>query len=157
MIRHLIAALAGLLVASTPHLAGAVEVCAWIEETVGEDDYRQVALWLQADEDVDIYYMIKGAGLSGEGMKAHSPSSGTFFLKARTPEKPWTFGATLTPPGEIDILAEVHAPPADIFSDDEPPLLAAFSFRREVPEGETSPPPALAARQCASLPVRQSP
>ena len=30
------------------------------------------------------------------------------------------------------------------------PLLAAFTFRRHVPEGETKPPPILAQRQCVA-------
>lgn len=131
--------------------ASATEVCAWMDETIGEDDYHELRLWLEADGEVDAYYKIKGEGLSSEGMKAHSPNSGTYFLRPKTPDSPWKFGATLTPPGDIDVVAEIRAKPADIFSDAETPLLASFTFKRHVPEGETTPPKTLAARQCATL------
>lgn len=131
--------------------AQAVQVCAWIDETVGEDDYRELKLWLEADSEADIYYMIKGEGLASEGMKAHAPNRGTYFLRPGKPDSPWRFGATLSPPGTIDVIAEIRAKPADVFSDEEPPLLAAFTFRREVPEGEATPPKTFAAKQCATL------
>jgi hypothetical protein len=131
--------------------AHAARVCAWMNETIGDDDYHELTLWLEADGDVDFYYKIKGEGLRSEGMKAHSPNSGTFVLHARKPDKPWGFGATLSPPGEIDVVIELRATPKDIFSDAEPPLLASFTFRRQVPEGETTPPKDLANKQCAAL------
>ena len=143
---------AGIVIAAA--LAGpahAVQVCAWIAETIGEDDYHELKLWLEADGELNFYYMIKGEGLSGDGMKAHSPNRGTYFLRAGKADSPWTFGATLSPPGVIDVVAEVRAKPADIFSDDEPPLLAAFTFHRDVPEGETAAPKTFAAKQCATL------
>lgn len=136
--------------------AQAVTVCAWIDETLGEDDYRELTLWLEADGQADVYYMIKGEGLSAEGMKAHAPNSGTLILRPKTPNSPWTFGATLTPPGKMDVIAEVRAWPKDIFSDEPPPLLAAFTFRRDVPEGETAPPKTFAAKQCAAVTVPAS-
>jgi hypothetical protein len=140
---------ASLVLAAGP--AGAVTVCAWMDETVGEDDYRELKLWLEADGEADFYYKIKGKGLSSEGMKAHSPNSGTFFLRPKTASSPWTFGSTLSPPGTIDVIAELRAKPADIFSDAETPLLASFTFHREVPEGETKAPTTFAAKQCAVL------
>lgn len=148
MLKVLLASLA-LLAPAVP--ARAVEVCAWIEEIVGEDDYHELALWLEADGDADFFYRIKGEGLSSEGMRAHSPNSGTYALHAREAARPWKFGATLTPPGAIDVVIELRAMPRDIFSDEETPLLAAFAFKRGVPEGETAPPKDLAARQCATL------
>ena len=57
-------------------------------------------------------------------------------------------GATLSPPGEIDVIAELHAMPKDIFAEEEPPLVMAFTFHRAVPEGETRPPTTFATRQC---------
>lgn len=148
MIRHLLLSLAVLAAAAPAHAA---QVCAWMDETIGEDDCHELALWLEADGDVDFYYKIKGEGLRSEGMKAHSPNSGTFVLHARKPDKPWGFGATLSPPGEIDVVIELRATPKDIFSDAETPLLASFTFRRQVPEGETTPPNDLASKQCAVL------
>lgn len=145
----LFAAVAGLALAAGP--AGAVTVCAWMDETVGEDDYHELKLWMEADGEADFYYRIKGEGLSSEGMKAHSPNSGTFFLRPKKADSPWGFGATLSPPGTIDVIVELRAKPADIFSDAETPLLASFTFHRDVPEGEAKAPATLAAKQCAVL------
>jgi hypothetical protein len=103
--------------------AQAATVCAWIDETLGEDDYRELKLWLEADGPADVYYMIKGEGLSAEGMTAHSPSSGTLVLHPKTPNTPWTFGVTLVPPGKIDVVAEVRAWPKDVFAEEPPPLI----------------------------------
>jgi hypothetical protein len=49
------------------------------------------------------------------------------------------------------VIAELRAIPADIFSEAETPLLASFTFRREIPEGETKPPKTFATKQCATL------
>ncbi len=131
--------------------AHAVELCAWLTETADEDDFREVALWLRADADANFYYMIKGRGLVDESSRMHSPSKGTFVLSAGEAEKPWGMGATLTPPAEIDIIAEIRATPTDVFSDDEPPLLATFTFHRDIQEGETETPATLAEPQCQSI------
>jgi len=152
MIRWLQGGLAGLavlLAAAAP--AHAVEVCAWVNETIGEDDYHELELWLEADGKTDFLYKIKGEGLSTENMQAHAPNSGTLVLHARQPSQPWGFGATLSPPGEIDVVVELRAWPKDIFSEEETPLLASFTFRRRVPEGETQPPKDFATRRCATL------
>jgi len=148
MIRAALASLAVLAAAGPAHAA---QVCAWMDETIGEDDYHELALWLEADTDFDFYYKIKGEGLRSEDMRAHSPNSGTFFLHPRKPDKPWSFGSTLTPPGDIDVVIELRAMPKDVFSDAETPLLASFTFKRAVPEGETKPPKDFAKRQCATL------
>src|SRR5689334_19555333 len=50
----------------------------------------------------------------------------------------------LNPPGTIDIGTELHQTPADIFNDAPTPLLAQFSFRRDVPAWEKKPPATLA-------------
>lgn len=148
MLKVLLAGLVLLAAAAPPR---AVEVSAWMDETVGEDDYHELALWLEADGDADFFYRIKGEGVSSEGMRAHSPNSGSYVLHAGEPGRPWKFGATLTPPGAIDVVIELRAMPKDIFSDEETPLLAAFTFKRSVPAGETAPPKDLSARQCATL------
>ena len=141
-------ALAMLAAAPSAHAA---QVCAWMTETVGEDDLHEVTLWLEADSDLDLYYMIKGEGFKTEGSRMHSPGTGTYGLHAGKAASPWGFGATLSPPGEIDIIAEVHAPPKSIFQDEEPPLLAAFTFHRAVPEGETKAPATFAQHQCKTV------
>lgn len=131
--------------------AQAAKVCAWMTEEIGEDDFHQVAVWMQSDQDLDFYYAMAGEGLTGDGMKAHSPSKGTYSLSAGEAEKVWGFGSTLTPPGVIDVIAEVRQTPADVFAEEAPPLLAAFTFHRDVPEGEIEPPKTLAAHQCAEV------
>lgn len=134
--------------------ARAAEICAWMTESLGEESYREVELWLQADADVDFFYSMKGEGMkeAGEdGNRAHSPGSGTFVLHKGEAKKPWGFGMTLYPPAEIDVVAEVRAWPKDVFADKEPPLLTAFTFRRAIPEGEERPPATLAAKQCRTV------
>ena len=137
------------LLAIAPH-AQAAQVCAWMTETVDKDDVHEVALWLQSDSEVDLYYMIKGEGLKGDGSRMHSPGKGTYVLHPRQAAKPWGFGATLSPPGEIDIIAELHAYPKDVFAEEEPPLIASFTFHRAIPEGETKAPATLAQHQCVT-------
>ena len=149
-----------LAAAFLPATAQAAEICAWMTETLGEENYREVELWMQADAEVSFLYSMKGEGMreTGEedGNRAHSPGSGTFVLHRGEPKKPWGFGMTLYPPAEIDIVAEMREWPKDIFADEEPPLLTAFTFRRAIPEGEEKPPPTLAAKQCrvVTIPAR---
>jgi hypothetical protein len=131
--------------------AQATEVCAWLKETVKRDQLYMFELWLQADGETDFLYQITGAGIVTEGSKSHSPSSGTYVLHPRKAEKPWEFGATLNPPGTIDIGVELHQTPKDIFSNNPTPVLAQFSFHREVPASEKKPPTTLAKKQCATL------
>ncbi len=151
MIRRLQGGLAGLALLAAAAPAHAVQVCAWIDETIGEDDYHELTLWLEADGGTEFLYKIKGEGLRTESMQAHAPNSGTLVLRPRQPSNPWGFGATLSPPGDVDVVVELRAWPKDIFSDVETPLLAAFNFKRHVPEGETQAPKVFAARQCATL------
>lgn len=131
--------------------AHATEVCAWLKETLKRDHVYMLELWLQADGETDFLYQITGAGIVTEGSKSHSPGSGTYVLHPRKAEKPWSFGATLNPPGTIDIGVELHQTPADVFDDTPTPILAQFSFHREVPASEKKPPATLAKKQCATL------
>jgi hypothetical protein len=142
----------GLLGAAPAHAA---EVCGWLVETSEPDDVRQLALWLQSDSDIDFLLKIGGKGLVTESMTSHSPSTATFVLHAGEADKPWGFGATFEPPGTIDVIAELHVMPTDIFSDAPTPLLTAFTFHREVPEGETKASAVLARKQCKTVQVPQ--
>jgi len=149
MLRTLFAGIIGAAAIAGP--AQAVQVCAWIDETIGEDDYHELKLWLEADGEAQVLYKITGEGLVNENSRGNAPNSGTLVLRRKTPNTPWTFGVTLEPPGRIDVIAELRAIPGDIFSDVETPLLASFTFRRDIPEGETTPPKTLATKQCATL------
>jgi len=131
--------------------AQAKEVCGWLVETNKPDNEHSFDLWLQADGEMDFLYKIGGEGVVTESGKSHSPSSGTYVLHAGKAEKPWGFGTTVSPPAKIDISVELHQMPADIFSDAPTPLLAKFSFRRDVPESEKKAPPTLAKKQCTAL------
>ena len=132
--------------------AHAGQLCGWLVETIGDDDLHQFELWLQAERDTDVVYRLRGAGIVSESSRSHSPGGGSYSLHAGQPAKIWGFGATLNAPADIDIVAEIHAPPRSVFSDEAaPPWLAAFTFRRHVPEYEGAPPKPFAARQCVTV------
>jgi hypothetical protein len=133
--------------------AHAGQVCAWLVESNKPDDVRDLALWLQSDSDIDFFLKIAGKGIVTESMTAHSPSTATFVLHAGEADKPWGFGSSFEAPGTIDIIAELHVMPTDIFSDAPTPLLTAFTFHRDVPAGETTPSAVLARRQCKTVQV----
>src|SRR5471032_2103668 len=137
--RHGLAlAAAAVIAAAGP--ARAAELCGWLVETTDADSVHEFSLWLEADSDVSFFYKMTGKGIVSEGMRAYSPGSGTFSLRPKHAEKAWGFGSSLDPPGDIDIVAEIHVPPKSVFSDDETPLLAKFTFQRHVPENEKTPP-----------------
>jgi len=133
------------------------QVCGWLIETGKAEEPYMFDIWLQADAPLDFYYKIGGAGIVADGLKAHSPGSGTFSLKAGKAEKVWGFGSTLYPPAKIEFTIELHQTPADIFSKEPTPLLAEFSFRRSIPETEKKPPPTLAKKQCSAVKVPPRP
>ncbi|CAN5239620.1 hypothetical protein BH11PSE2_BH11PSE2_03190 [soil metagenome] len=133
---------------AAPSAASAAQICAWLTETTKADDLHDFSLWLQSDAELEIYYKMAGEGLVTESSKLYSPGSGTFVLHAGKAAKPWGFGATLNPPGDIDIIAEIHKKPVDIFSDAPSPLLASFAFKRHVPESEKKAPATFSTKQC---------
>jgi hypothetical protein len=139
-------ALAGVAV---PAHAG--QLCGWLIETIQDDDLHQFELWLQSEGDADVVYKMRGEGIVSESSRSYSPGSGTYSLHARKAVKVWGFGTTLNAPADIDIVAEIRTPPKSVFSDEETPLLAKFSFQRHVPEGETAPPKPFGSRQCVTL------
>jgi hypothetical protein len=149
--RYAIIAVLAALAFAAP--ARAANVCAWMLESNEGDEgnVRQLEIWLEADADVDFFYKIGGRGIVSDSMTGNSPSSGTFVLHAGQKEKPWGFGATLYPPGAIDVTITLHKMPADIFSDDETPILASYAFARTIPESETKPPATLARKQCKAV------
>lgn len=148
--RPTIAIFAALALTASAKAAGAAQVCAWMDETAGPDNLRQVKLWLQSDSAVDFTYELGGDGLADASGKMHSPSSGSFHLDAGQTDSPWSFGATLVPPGRIDVTVTLHAPTPSIF-DPPGPVIALYTFRRQIPDGETKIPPALAQHQCVSI------
>jgi hypothetical protein len=133
--------------------ARAAELCGWLTETADAEKVHEFSLWLEADANVAFFYKMTGKGVVSEGMKAYSPGSGTFSLRPKAAEKAWGFGTSLSPPAEIDIVAEIHAPPKSVFDEAETPLLARFVFQRHVSEDEKKPPTEFARRQCATLPA----
>jgi hypothetical protein len=147
-LRSIVVLSLGLLVASGAH---ATEVCAWLVEANAADNEIDFELWLQSDGEADVYYQIVGEGVTTESSTSHSPGSGTYVLNAGQASKVWGFGTTVNPPAHIDIGIELHQMPASIFSDAPMPLLAEFSFKRDVPASEVKAPTTLAKKQCMAL------
>jgi hypothetical protein len=131
--------------------ARATQICGWMVEKIEGDDLHSVDIYLQADGEMEFLYKVGGRGLLSEGSRSHSPSSGTYVLHAGQAERVWGFGATLSPPGKIDITMAIHQKPADIFDEKPTPVLAEFAFRRDVPESEKQPPATLAKKQCVAV------
>jgi hypothetical protein len=131
--------------------ARAAQVCGWMLEKTDADNMHELEIWLDADQEISFFYKIGGQGLVDESGHANSPNSGTFVLHPGEPGRPWGFGMTLQPPGQVDVVIEIHQTPKDIFSDEETPLLTSFTFHRDVPADETQPPADLAKRQCATV------
>jgi hypothetical protein len=131
--------------------AQAAQVCGWLVETLESENTYMFDIWLQSDAPLDFVYNIGGTGVVSESSRAHSPGSGTYTLNAGKAQKVWGFGSTLYAPAKLDFTIELHQTPADIFSKAPTPLLAEFSFRRNVPESEKKPPATLAKKQCATV------
>jgi len=144
-------AAAALLLVLAGMPARATQICGWIVEKIEANEVHQLDLWLQADGDLEFLYKIGGEGILSEGSRMHSPGRGTFLLHPGKADRPWGFGATLSPPGTIDIIADIRAKPADIFDETPTPLLASFTFHRAVPAGEKRAPPVFAKKQCATV------
>lgn len=131
--------------------AHAGQLCGWLIETVETNDLHRFELWLQAENETDVVYKMRGEGIVTESSRSYSPGGGSYSLHARRPVKVWGFGTTLNAPADIDIVAEIRSPPKSVFSDEETPLLARFNFQRHVPQGETATPKPFGARQCVAL------
>jgi len=140
----------GLLAAALAALAGPVQagqLCGWLVETIEDDDLHQFSLWLQAEDETDVVYAMRGQGIV-TASRSYSPSSGSSSLPASLPVKVWGFGSTLTAPADIDIVTELRSPRKSVFSDEPTPLLARFSFQRRVAEHGGAPPRPFGARRC---------
>jgi hypothetical protein len=132
--------------------AQAGQVCGWLVEKTKPHGEHDFDIWLGADQRLEFLYQIGGSGVTAEGFRAHSPSSASYLLNPGKPERVWGFGTTVPTPSKVDISIEIHSKPADIFSDEPTPLIAQFTFARDVPDGEKKAPPILAAKQCAAVP-----
>jgi hypothetical protein len=130
----------------------AAQVCAWIIETVQPENVRHIELWMQSDSEINFYYEIGGDGLVDRSGKVQSDGGGTFVLHPGQAVSTWSEGSTLVPPGRIDVTLTLHAPTPSVF-DPPGPVIGTWAFRREVAEGETAVPPALATKQCKMVPA----
>jgi hypothetical protein len=151
MAKRILIAAAAILSLALAHQARATQVCGWMIEKIEADDLHQVDIFLQADGDLEFLYKIGGRGLTSEGSRMHSPGSGTYVLHPGQAERVWGFGATLSPPGKIDISIALHEKPASVFDEKPTPVLAQFVFNRVVPDGEKRPPATFAKKQCATV------
>lgn len=130
--------------------SSATEICAWMAETNQPGDVRHLQLWLRSDGETNVYYEIGGDGLVEGGRRMHAPTSGTLVLHPDKAESPWAYGATLKPPGSIDVTVTLHAPTRSIF-DPPGPVIATWAFRRDIRDGEAAVPDVLAAKQCSTV------
>jgi hypothetical protein len=131
--------------------AQAMQLCGWIVETNEENDVHKLTLYLSSDKEIEFLYKIGGRGIVDGMGHTHSPAKGTFLLHDGQTDSPWSFGATLTAPGKIDVIVEIHEKPESIFDEKPTPILATFKFQRAVPESETKAPPVFAKKQCVTL------
>ena len=155
MIDLLRSSLLAMALAGSAVPAHAGQLCGWLIETLGDDDLHQFELWLQSEGDTDVVYKMRGEGIVSESSRSYSPGSGSYALHARKAVKVWGFGTTLNAPADIDIVAEIRSPPKSVFSEEETPLLATFSFQRHVAEGRGVPPAPFGARRCVAVASRQ--
>jgi hypothetical protein len=145
----------GLLAAAFAALAGPVQagqLCGWLVETIEGDDLHQFSLWLQAEDETDVVYAMRGGGIVTAASQSYSPSRGSYALPARLPVKVWGIGTTLKAPAGIDIVAELRSPPKN--ADERTPLLARFSFQRRAPADGGAPPKPFGARRCVTVAAR---
>lgn len=147
--KYWIVAAAMLIAAGFAGEARAAQLCGWIVETREPNDVHLLKLFLSSDREIEFFYRLGGLGLVDGSGHMHSPSKGTFLLHNGQTDSPWSFGGTLTAPGKIDVVVEIHQKPADIFDERPTPLLAKFTFKRGIPAGETRVPPVFARKQCA--------
>jgi hypothetical protein len=144
-------AIAAALVLAAAGQARAAQLCGWLTETVKADQVHDFSLWLQSDSDVAFFYKMAGKGIVTGAGSSYSPGSGTYSLRPGRTESPWTYGTNISE-GEVDIVAEIHETPKNVFDDAESPLLVTWTFRRHVAEGEKKPPTDFAKHQCITIP-----
>jgi hypothetical protein len=149
MPRTAFAALAILL--ACPSCVHAAEVCSWLVEGEQPGHVRSLELWLQADSPVNFMFDVGGRGIVSATEDNNSPLRAAYALSPGDTRKVWSYSNTFYPPGKIDITLELRKTPVDIYSSGPTPLLAKFAFRRDVPAPETTPPNALATKQCMEL------
>ncbi|MGH6910608.1 MAG: hypothetical protein ACREEG_10510, partial [Phenylobacterium sp.] len=58
--------------------AHAGQLCGWLIETLGDDYQHQFELWLQAEDDADIVYRMRGEGIVSESARSYSPGGGSY-------------------------------------------------------------------------------
>jgi len=137
--------------ASLTAQAQTIQICGWLIETNKPDNAHDFDVWLESDTEIEFLYKIGGAGVVTDGMKAHSPGSGTYVLHAKKPEKVWGFGSTLYPPERSTSASLCTRNLRAFFSEAPTPVLAKFVFQRDVPESEEKAPATLAKKQCVAV------
>jgi hypothetical protein len=141
---------AALIMAALPVPASAAHLCGWFVETLAPDDVHNIEFWLQSDERISFFYQMSGKGFSsddGSG-SSYSPGSGTYSLDPGKPDKAWEYGTNLSPDSHIDIVAEIHEMPKDIFSDEPSPLITSFTYQRAITASTVKPGADAAKHQC---------
>src|SRR5258705_518961 len=65
--------------------ARATEVCGWVVETTDKEGFHEFSLFLQADGEADIYYMMRGQGGERAGHACAGGRRGRATLPAPAP------------------------------------------------------------------------
>ena len=149
MLPRILTALIALLLC--PAAGRAAEICAWLVEANQPENVRSFDIWLQSDADMVFLYNVYGKGIITSSGEANAPANGTYNLRAGNAQQVWNYSPTFYPPGKIDITVEIHKVPSDYYSSGPTPLLASFTFARNIPASEKSPPPILATKQCMEI------
>jgi hypothetical protein len=149
MLRQFIAASIALVGPTMP--VRATEICAWLVESERPGNLRNLDLWFQADTPFDFRYDVAGRGIVMSSGDANEPDSSAYSLSPGKAENVWSFNTIFFPPGKIDIAIDIHRMPLAGASHAATPLIAKFAFKREVPAGETNPPPTLAEKRCMEV------
>jgi hypothetical protein len=128
--------------------AHATQVCAWIAESIEEGDTHKFELWLSVDAPASASVRVQGPSFTSGAM-------GGELIELTPAEAKNVDGEGFdVDPGDdlaFDVRLYDHALTLDELDAPTGPPLAAFTFHRKVGEGERTPPPALAAKQCKPL------
>lgn len=127
--------------------AHALQVCGWLIETTKADNVHALELWLSTDGKMDVLYKIGGESAAKAPQKLSSATEGTLELSSASTSKLWSFAPTLSPSRKIDVTLALHQKPKN---QEVTPVVAKFSFQRDVPASETKAPPTLAKKQCVT-------
>jgi hypothetical protein len=147
-LRRSLIAVAAVIILNTSLMqaASAATICAWIVETAEPDGLHKFALNMSADAATSVSVKFQGpnftSGAMGGDMIDLAPN------EAREVDGE---GFDVSPGDALSFTVKVFDRPIATLSEEPGPARAAFVFQRKAPDGEQSPPPDLAAKQCKAV------